>query len=299
MTTGADVLMQIEEKGIKYVDLRFTDTKGKAQHVTVPTRVVDGGEDRSGGDCGGGSAGLWSGSMGDLIDPPTLGRVADVVVRLVAAAALGGALGIERERLGKRAGMRTHMLVALGAALFVLAAVESGAGGGELARVVQGIATGIGFVGAGTILKHPEEGEVRGLTVNSFTSVSLQPPLILVSLARSTHAVEHLSRVPFTISVLQASQVDLALHFAGRARDPVDVEWQTTGDDLAPTLTGALATFRCRPWQSYDGGDHILQLGQVIAADSHGDGEPLLFDRGRFAMVDTTGPKTTRGTEAA
>jgi flavin reductase (DIM6/NTAB) family NADH-FMN oxidoreductase RutF len=155
------------------------------------------------------------------------------------------------------------------------------------------------FVTGVAVVSYHAEGEVRGLTVNSFTSVSLQPPLILVSLARSARAVEHLTSVPFTINVLQASQVDLALHFAGRLRDPVRVEWQATGADLAPALTGALATFRGRPWRTYDGGDHILQLGQVIAADSHSDGEPLLFDRGRFATVDTTGRKATHGTEAA
>ncbi len=90
-------------------------------------------------------------------------------LRLILAAALGGALGYERERLGKAAGLRTHMLVALGSALFVLSAVEAGAGPGDLTRVVQGIATGIGFVGAGAILKLAEAGhlQVHGLTTAS------------------------------------------------------------------------------------------------------------------------------------
>jgi flavin reductase (DIM6/NTAB) family NADH-FMN oxidoreductase RutF len=149
------------------------------------------------------------------------------------------------------------------------------------------------------VVSYRAEGEVRGLTVNSFTSVSLEPPLILVSLARSAKAVEHLSRVPFTINVLKASQVDVALRFAGRLRDSVRVEWQSTGDDLAPTLRDSLVTFRCRPWQSYDGGDHMLQLGQVIDAEVHGDGEPLLFDRGRFAMVGTSGCNATGRRDAA
>jgi flavin reductase len=155
------------------------------------------------------------------------------------------------------------------------------------------------FVTGVAVVSYRAEREVRGLTVNSFTSVSLEPPLILVSLARSAKAVEHLNRVPFTINVLKASQVDIALQFAGRPRDSVRVEWQSTGDDLAPTLKGALVTFRCRPWQFYDGGDHMLQLGQVIDADIHGDGEPLLFDRGRFATVGTSGRNATRGREAA
>ena len=56
-------------------------------------------------------------------------------------------------------------------------------------------------------------------------------------------------------------------------------------DGLAPILQGALAAFRCLPWQAYDGGDHVLQIGKVVQAEVSGDEEPLLFDRGRFAMV--------------
>jgi len=98
-----------------------------------------------------------------------MGMVPEEITRLILAAALGGALGYERERLGKAAGLRTHMLVALGSALFVLGAMEAGATPGELTRVAQGIATGIGFVGAGAILKLAEPGhaQVHGLTTAS------------------------------------------------------------------------------------------------------------------------------------
>src|SRR5262249_56103481 len=75
------------------------------------------------------------------------------------------------------------------------------------------------------------------------------------------------------------------LEFGGRPGDGVEVTWKASTDDLAPVLADALATFRCRPWQAYDGGDHVLQLGQVAEADVSGEEEPLLFDRGRFAMV--------------
>ncbi len=141
------------------------------------------------------------------------------------------------------------------------------------------------FVTGVVVVSYRAEGELRGLTVNSFTSVSLEPPLVLVSVARSARATGHLGRVPFSVNVLGAPQLDVARHFAGRPRDPVEVTWQSTGDDLAPTLAGALATFRCRPWQSYDGGDHRLHLGHVMEAEVHNDGEPLLFDRGRFSDV--------------
>lgn len=141
------------------------------------------------------------------------------------------------------------------------------------------------FVTGVAVVSYVVDGEPRGVTVNSFTSVSMDPPLILVSLARTAKAVEHLSEVPFTINVLKAPQLDIAMQFAGRPREGLKVGWEERGDDLAPSIRGALATFRCRPWHSYDGGDHVLQLGEVVGADVPGDGEPLLFDRGRFAMV--------------
>ena len=95
---------------------------------------------------------------------PTAAEAAAIATRLVVAAVLGGALGFEREMVRKAAGLRTHMLVALGSALFVIASREAGVPPADMTRVVQGIATGIGFVGAGAILKSPEEGQVRGLT---------------------------------------------------------------------------------------------------------------------------------------
>jgi putative Mg2+ transporter-C (MgtC) family protein len=91
-------------------------------------------------------------------------QLARVVVRLVASAALGAIVGIQREQTGKPAGLRTHMLVCLGATLFVLVPLEIGVGADAVGRVVQGVATGIGFIGGGAILKLSAEREVRGLT---------------------------------------------------------------------------------------------------------------------------------------
>jgi putative Mg2+ transporter-C (MgtC) family protein len=104
-----------------------------------------------------------------IIELPDLTEALGVVVRLTLAAVLGGALGYERERLGKAAGLRTHMLVSMGSALFVVATLQAGAAAGDVTRVVQGIATGIGFVGAGAILKQAEGGhfQVTGLTTAS------------------------------------------------------------------------------------------------------------------------------------
>jgi putative Mg2+ transporter-C (MgtC) family protein len=87
-----------------------------------------------------------------------------LVTRLVVAAALGGALGYERETRGKDAGLRTHMLICVGAALFVFIPQQAGVSDAELARVIQGVVAGIGFLGGGAILKLSEERRVEGLT---------------------------------------------------------------------------------------------------------------------------------------
>ncbi|MDW3711588.1 MULTISPECIES: MgtC/SapB family protein [unclassified Pseudomonas] len=97
----------------------------------------------------------------DLDDPTQATRV---TLRVLLAALLGGLLGFEREQHGKAAGIRTHMLVALGAALFVLAPQMAGAESDALSRVIQGIVAGIGFLCAGTILKRDSVAEVKGLT---------------------------------------------------------------------------------------------------------------------------------------
>ena len=97
----------------------------------------------------------------DVSDPAHLTRI---VVRLLLAAVLGGALGYERERSGKAAGLRTHMLVAIGAALFVLVPQQGGMAVADMSRVIQGIVTGVGFLGAGAIIKHASAHSVQGLT---------------------------------------------------------------------------------------------------------------------------------------
>jgi putative Mg2+ transporter-C (MgtC) family protein len=100
-------------------------------------------------------------------DFATLGNIDHIIlvgVRLALAATLGGLLGYQREKLGKAAGIRTHMLVAMGSAFFALAPALSGINVADLSRVIQGIVTGIGFLGAGAILKQTDQGMVHGLT---------------------------------------------------------------------------------------------------------------------------------------
>ena len=95
---------------------------------------------------------------------PTCEQAFRVFIRLLAATLLGAVVGYERERTGKSAGLRTHMLVAVSAAMFVLAPLEAGMSASDVSRIIQGIATGIGFIGAGAILKVTGDREIQGLT---------------------------------------------------------------------------------------------------------------------------------------
>lgn len=95
---------------------------------------------------------------------PNARQLVHVLIRLIAATLLGAAVGFQRERAGKPAGLRTHILVTLGTAVFVLACSGVGMSLDGLSRVIQGIVTGIGFIGAGSILKLSEERDIQGLT---------------------------------------------------------------------------------------------------------------------------------------
>jgi putative Mg2+ transporter-C (MgtC) family protein len=95
---------------------------------------------------------------------PDARRLTHVLIRLLAATVLGAIIGVQRERAGKPAGLRTHMLVTVGTAVFVLACSGVGMSLDGLSRVIQGIITGIGFIGAGSILKLDRERDIQGLT---------------------------------------------------------------------------------------------------------------------------------------
>lgn len=95
---------------------------------------------------------------------PNARQLVHVIIRLIAATLLGAVVGMQREKAGKPAGLRTHTLVSLGTAVFILACSGSGMSSDGLSRVIQGIVTGIGFIGAGSILKLNEERDIKGLT---------------------------------------------------------------------------------------------------------------------------------------
>jgi len=102
--------------------------------------------------------------VAEFSDLKDVSEITTITIRLLMAALLGGMLGFEREQRGKAAGMKTHMLVAIGSALFVLIPMQAGLSESEISRVVQGVIAGIGFLGAGAILKGADEKDLKGLT---------------------------------------------------------------------------------------------------------------------------------------
>jgi flavin reductase (DIM6/NTAB) family NADH-FMN oxidoreductase RutF len=154
------------------------------------------------------------------------------------------------------------------------AAVETAAR--ELRQVMGRFATGV------TVVTTTHRDLIHGMTANAFLSVSLQPPLVLVSLGRCRMS-EMLPRTGrYGVSVLSHDQEHFAAHFAGQRASPVDPAF-VWHDDL-PLLDGALAHVGCRVVDVHTAGDHVLWIGEVEHLQ-HRDGEPLLFYRGRFGTL--------------
>jgi putative Mg2+ transporter-C (MgtC) family protein len=106
---------------------------------------------------------IWI-TLRDELALPAASDLTSTCIRLVVAVLLGALLGYDRERQDSAAGLRTHMLVALGAALMVIGAQQSGMDSADMSRVLQGIVAGIGFLGAGAIIKLNEKEQIKGLT---------------------------------------------------------------------------------------------------------------------------------------
>ncbi|GAA2810960.1 flavin reductase family protein [Saccharopolyspora taberi] len=127
------------------------------------------------------------------------------------------------------------------------------------------------------------DGEVHGMTANGFLSVSLDPPLILVSLAKTTRMAEVLPQSGrYGISMLADDQESHSRHFAGRPQPNLQPEfvWQHG----VPLLSGALAHVACDVWDAHDAGDHTLFVGHVRHL-AHREGEPLVFFTGSYRAL--------------
>jgi len=131
------------------------------------------------------------------------------------------------------------------------------------------------------------DGRWRGMTINSFSSVSLEPPMVLWSLSRNASSAPVFRDAEyFALNVLASGDGALASHFAKPGADKFApcAERFTRGLGGAPTLTGALATFECHSRHRYYGGDHIVLIG-VVERYAHAEGAPLAFHRGRYAAI--------------
>jgi putative Mg2+ transporter-C (MgtC) family protein len=107
---------------------------------------------------------IWKTVLSEFSEISDLDQITRIILRFILAATLGGLLGYDREQKGRAAGLRTHMLVSLGAALFVLIPQQTGASIADLTRVVQGLAAGVGFLGAGSIIMGRQQEDTKGMT---------------------------------------------------------------------------------------------------------------------------------------
>lgn len=124
-------------------------------------------------------------------------------------------------------------------------------------------------------------GEPHGATVTAFTAVSHDPYLCQVALTKKSKACSFLDGRPFAVNFLAHHQGPIAMHFAGRQIDPPPA---LVEGDLCPYLEEALATVVCRPWRTYDGGDHLIFIGEITQTRI-GGAEPLLYYGSAFQRI--------------
>lgn len=140
------------------------------------------------------------------------------------------------------------------------------------------------FVTGVTVVTFYVPHGIHGFTANSFTSVSLDPPLVLVSVNRKIKSCAYMRDNAFAINILRGNHKDLALHFAGKPQEGIDLQW--VEGEYAPYLANALANIQCVPWRAYDGGDHVLYLGEVKQYQ-YREGDALGFFRGKFQPISS------------
>jgi len=130
------------------------------------------------------------------------------------------------------------------------------------------------------------EGRPFGLTVNSFTSVSLDPPLLLVCIARQARCRAALVEAGhFAVNVLQTGQQPASIRFSTRDEDRFGATPWSTGESGAPILKDSLAIFECERSAVHDGGDHEILVGRVLRASFDPNMDPLLYFRGRYRRL--------------
>ena len=147
-------------------------------------------------------------------------------------------------------------------------------------------ALGCFATGVTVVTCHGADGKPAGLTVNSFTSVSLDPPLLLVCLAKQAASAAALIEAShFAVNVLQTGQQPASIRFATRDEDRFGTTPWSCGEAGAPILEESMGVFECERFAVYDGGDHHILVGQVVKASFDPSVDPLLFFRGRYRRL--------------
>lgn len=131
-------------------------------------------------------------------------------------------------------------------------------------------------------------GQPVGITVNSFSSVSLDPPLVLFCLDREAESMSAFTSGPgFALTILSAEQQDVSIAFAFR---PAEERWAGVRTEKwetgAPVIQGGLAAMDCALHAVHDGGDHVIVVGRVLRLGSRPDGAPLVYLRGAYRAVE-------------
>jgi flavin reductase (DIM6/NTAB) family NADH-FMN oxidoreductase RutF len=139
--------------------------------------------------------------------------------------------------------------------------------------------------GVTVITTRTPSGKREGLTANSFSALSLDPPLILWSLSRKAGSLQgFVDSGYFAINVLNAGQADVSHRFATPHEDKFEGVAVHEGYGGSPVLQGALATFECKTESTIEGGDHLLFVGRVHKI-SYASGEPLIFNAGKYSTA--------------
>lgn len=150
-------------------------------------------------------------------------------------------------------------------------------------------ALGCFATGVTIVTTYDADGQPVGLTANSFTSVSLDPPLLLVCIANGASSLPALRDNPnFAVNVLQIGQQPASDRFARRGEDRFGETLWTHGEFGSPVLSGSLTSFECKRHEMHDGGDHVILVGQVLKAQFEPRRDPLLYFRGKYRRLHFT-----------
>ena len=141
------------------------------------------------------------------------------------------------------------------------------------------------FASGVTIVTTEHEGQRYGMTVASFASLSLHPPLVLVCIERSVKTHDAIAAAgKYGVSILSGAQADISSKFASRSDDKFDGVELIEGDLDVPLIAGSLTAIECRLYDRVPGGDHTIFVGEVESMESR-EGEPLLFHRGQYRRL--------------